>query len=341
MRHADIALYRAKSQGRGTIQFFLPSMQVTVDERLQVERGLRQALDRGDLLLQFQPQLNRAAQVVGAEALLRWRQPGKGVAGPADFIPVAEETGLIHSIGQWALAETCDRLKAWESAVLTGNLVVSVNVSSWQFVRDDFVRQVERQLARSGAHPARLVLEITESALFYDIEDAMQKMHALCALGLRLSMDDFGTGFSSLNYLRKLPLNELKIDQSFRARHRPGVAGRFSEFHRRHRPRPGHDRGRGGRGNRGPMECTGGHGLRRLSRLLVVQTTCGRSVRGMGRCSTGQISRQQSVSNGSGAHGAHKKRPAPTVPGVGGREGLRFLRGGGGLVWGSGIGGIG
>lgn len=150
LRHADIALYRAKSQGRGTIQFFLPSMQVTVDERLQVERGLRQALDRGDLLLQFQPQLNRAAQVVGAEALLRWRQPGKGVAGPADFIPVAEETGLIHSIGQWALAETCDRLKAWESAVLTGNLVVSVNVSSWQFVRDDFVRQVERQLARSG-----------------------------------------------------------------------------------------------------------------------------------------------------------------------------------------------
>lgn len=215
LRHADIALYRAKSQGRNTIQFFLPIMQATVDERMLVERGLRQALVRGDLVLQFQPQLNRAAQVVGAETLLRWRQPGKGVVGPADFISVAEETGMIHSIGQWALAEACDRLKAWEGAALTEKLSLSVNVSSWQFVRDDFVRQVERQLARSGADPARLSLEITESALFYDIEDAMQKMHALRALGLRLSMDDFGTGFSSLNYLRKLPLNELKIDQSF------------------------------------------------------------------------------------------------------------------------------
>ena len=190
-------------------------MQATVDERMQVERGLRQALDHGDLILQFQPQLNRAAQVVGAEALLRWRQPGKGLVGPVDFIPVAEETGLIHSIGQWALAEACDRLKQWEGAALTENLSLSVNVSSWQFVREDFVRQVKHQLVRSGARPARLALEITESALFYDIEDAMKKMRALRALGLRLSMDDFGTGYSSLSYLRKLPLNELKIDQSF------------------------------------------------------------------------------------------------------------------------------
>ena len=215
LRHADIALYQAKSQGRNTIAFFLPSMQAKVDDHLEAQRGLRQALDRGDLMLLFQPQLNRAAQVVGAEALLRWRQPGKGVVGPADFITVAEETGLIQSIGQWALAEACDRLKDWEGAALTASLCLSVNVSSWQFVRDDFVRQVERHLARSGARPARLVLEITESALFYDIEDAIQKMRALRALGLRLSMDDFGTGFSSLSYLKKLPLDELKIDSSF------------------------------------------------------------------------------------------------------------------------------
>jgi diguanylate cyclase (GGDEF)-like protein/PAS domain S-box-containing protein len=215
LRHADIALYRAKSQGRSTVQFFLPSMQATVDERMQVERGLRQALGRGGLVLQFQPQLNRFEQVVGAEALLRWHRPGKGVVGPEGFITVAEETGLIHSIGQWVLAEACDRLRDWEGAALTEPLGLSVNVSSWQFVRDDFVRQVERQLSRSGASPARLTLEITESALFYDIEDAMEKMRALRALGLRLSMDDFGTGFSSLSYLKKLPLNELKIDRSF------------------------------------------------------------------------------------------------------------------------------
>jgi diguanylate cyclase (GGDEF)-like protein/PAS domain S-box-containing protein len=215
LRHADIALYRAKSQGRNAIEFFLPSMQAKVDERLQVERGLRHALEHRELVLLFQPKLDRSAQVIGAEALLRWRQPGRGLVEPANFIPVAEETGLIHAIGQWVLAEACAQLKLWGDTSLTAQLGLAVNVSSWQFIRGDFVQQVERLLAHSGVDPARFTLEITESALFYDVESAIVKMHALRRLGLRLSMDDFGTGFSSLSYLKKLPLNELKIDRSF------------------------------------------------------------------------------------------------------------------------------
>lgn len=215
LRHADIALYRAKSQGGGSIQFFLADMQASVSERLETEKSLRHALANDGLLLHLQPQFDGNGRILGAEALLRCRKPDGTLIAPESFISVAEETGLIHSIGQWVLARACACLKSWEGSVATKALKLSINVSSWQFVRDDFVSQVESHLAQSGAAPSRLTIEITESALFYDVEDAIRKMRALKSLGLRLSMDDFGTGYSSLSYLKKLPLDELKIDRSF------------------------------------------------------------------------------------------------------------------------------
>jgi diguanylate cyclase (GGDEF)-like protein len=215
LRHADIALYRAKSQGRGSIQFFAADMQARVSERLEVESSLRHALANEGLALYMQPQLDKDGRIFGAEALLRCRRPDGSLFMPDSFIPVAEETGLIHPIGQWALASACASLKSWESAVETRDLTLSINVSNWQFVRDDFVAQIERHLAQSGAKASRLTIEITESALFYDVGDAIRKMQALKSMGLRLSLDDFGTGYSSLSYLKKLPLDELKIDRAF------------------------------------------------------------------------------------------------------------------------------
>ncbi len=215
LRHADIALYQAKSQGRSSIQFFLAEMQKKVSERLEAEKRLRHALANDGLVLHLQPQVDRSGRVTGAEALLRCRRADGRLAAPERFISVAEETGLIHPVGQWALARACACLKAWEGAASTSALKLSVNVSSWQFVRDDFVSQIEQHLAQSGINPSRLTIEITESALFYDIEDAIAKMHALKALGLHFALDDFGTGYSSLSYLKKLPLDELKIDRSF------------------------------------------------------------------------------------------------------------------------------
>jgi diguanylate cyclase (GGDEF)-like protein len=215
LRHADIALYRAKSQGRGSIQFFLADMQARVSARLDVEKSLRHALAHDGLALHLQPQFGRDGRILSAEGLLRCARPDAGILTPEHFIPVAEETGLIHPIGQWALARACACLKAWANSPPMQGLKLSVNVSSWQFVRDDFIEQVERNLVQSGVAPSRLTIELTESALFYDIEDAIRKMHALKAMGLRLALDDFGTGYSSLSYLKKLPLDELKIDRSF------------------------------------------------------------------------------------------------------------------------------
>jgi diguanylate cyclase (GGDEF)-like protein/PAS domain S-box-containing protein len=215
LKHADIALYRAKSLGRGSIQFFLADMQASVSERLEVEKSLRHALANDGLLLHLQPQIDRDGRIVGAEALLRCRQADGTLIAPEKFISVAEETGLIHPVGQWVLARACAYLNSWANNASTSALHLSVNVSSWQFVRDDFVALVEQHLKHGCARHAQLMLEITESALFYDIEDAIEKMHALKALGLRLALDDFGTGYSSLSYLKKLPLDELKIDRSF------------------------------------------------------------------------------------------------------------------------------
>jgi len=215
LRHAEIALYHAKSMGRGNVQFFLPSLQAMAETRLRLEEGLRRAIANEELVLHFQPQLNVAGQMVGAEALLRWDHPELGAVSPAEFVPIAEESGLIHSLGTWVLEQACTRFVAWvrDGVPFSGHL--SINVSPWQFAREDFVQQVTRVLEKCGMPAERLMLELTESALLYDLEGTIQKLHALRALGLSVALDDFGTGYSSLAYLKDLPLDVLKIDQAF------------------------------------------------------------------------------------------------------------------------------
>lgn len=215
LRHAEIALYHAKSLGRGNVQFFLPSLQAMAETRLRLEEGLRRAIANQELALYFQPQLDVAGRMFGAEVLLRWNHPERGAVSPAEFVPVAEESGLIHPIGTWVLEQACDKFAAWlrQGMPFSGHL--SINVSPWQFAREDFVRQVTRVLEGCRLPAERLMLELTESALLYDLAETIQKLHALRALGLSVALDDFGTGYSSLAYLKDLPLDVLKIDKAF------------------------------------------------------------------------------------------------------------------------------
>ncbi len=214
LRFADTAMYRAKDDGRDTIRFFLPSMQSAADTRLAVEKELRYALERNELFLHFQPQVNGKGEVLGAETLARWIHPEKGFISPATFIPIAEATGLILPIGEWVLRTACKHLKEWEDQGLTINHL-AVNVSPRQFRQPNFVNQVIEILEETGANPAHLGLELTEGIVIDNIFDTIKKMKALKALGIELSIDDFGTGYSSLTYLKKMPLDILKIDQSF------------------------------------------------------------------------------------------------------------------------------
>jgi EAL domain-containing protein (putative c-di-GMP-specific phosphodiesterase class I) len=215
LRRADMALYRAKSLGRGNIQFYLPSLQAAASTRLRLEAGLREVIARDELELYFQPQVDAAGRMIGAEALLRWRHADMGEMDPAAFIPVAEETGLIHPIGMWVSSRACSRLGEWLRAGVPFVGHLSINVSPWQFARQDFVGQVRAALAAHGIDPGRLMLELTETALLYDLEDTIEKLKALRVLGLHVSLDDFGTGYSSLSHLKDLPLDEIKIDKSF------------------------------------------------------------------------------------------------------------------------------
>ncbi len=215
LRHAEIALYHAKSMGRGNVQFFLPSLQAMAETRLRLEEGLRLAIANEELSLHFQPQINVAGQMIGAEALVRWVHPERGAVSPVEFVPVAEGSGLIHPLGAWVLEQGCEKLAAWIAAGTSFSGHLSINVSPWQFAREDFVRQVTRVLERCQLPPQRLMLELTESALLYDLEEAIQKLHALRALGLSVALDDFGTGYSSLAYLKDLPLDVIKIDKAF------------------------------------------------------------------------------------------------------------------------------
>jgi len=210
-----MALYRAKSLGRANVQFYLPSLQYAADTRLQLEDGLRRVISGDELELQFQPLVDVGGRAFGAEALLRWHHPKLGDIQPATFIPVAEETGLIHDIGQWVLNRACERLKAWQQAAVPFSGRLSINVCAWQFARTDFVQQVRETLAAQQVDPRRLMLELTETALLYDLDEAVGKLKALRALGLHIALDDFGTGYSSLAYLRDLPLDHIKIDKSF------------------------------------------------------------------------------------------------------------------------------
>ncbi|SHI77663.1 PAS domain S-box-containing protein/diguanylate cyclase (GGDEF) domain-containing protein [Malonomonas rubra DSM 5091] len=214
LRYADTAMYRAKDDGRDTIRFFLPSMQAAADARLAIEKELRYAIEKNELSLYFQPQVDQLGNIVGAETLLRWHHPEKGFISPATFIPVAEATGLILPIGSWVLRKACEYLKVWEDAGLPIQHL-AVNVSPRQFRQPDFVDQVHSILKDTGADPALLGLELTEGMVIDNVVDTIEKMQALKQLSIELSIDDFGTGYSSLAYLKQMPLDILKIDQSF------------------------------------------------------------------------------------------------------------------------------
>ena len=215
LKRADVAMYQAKSAGRNRTCFFDPDMQLSLVARAELEAALRRVVDEKQLVLYYQPQLDERGRIIGAEALLRWQHPQRGIVPPAEFIPLAEETGLIVPIGNWVLEAACAQLRLWQGSEAGRGLVLAVNVSPRQFHQPGFVDSVRGILARTGADPARLKLELTESVIISDIADTIDKMRELKTLGIGFSMDDFGTGYSSLSYLRQLPLDQLKIDRSF------------------------------------------------------------------------------------------------------------------------------
>lgn len=215
LKHADLAMYQAKDAGRNTVRFFDTAMQQVVEVHAALEADLRRAMPNLELRLYYQVQVDSEHRPLGAEALLRWVHPQRGMVSPAQFIPIAEESALILDIGHWVLQTACRQLAVWGGNERTRNLTLAVNVSAQQFSLQDFVDRVEAVLRESRAEPSRLKLELTEGVVLKDIADVVVKMRALKALGVRLSMDDFGTGYSSLSYLKQLPLDQIKIDQSF------------------------------------------------------------------------------------------------------------------------------
>jgi diguanylate cyclase (GGDEF)-like protein/PAS domain S-box-containing protein len=217
LMQADLAMYQAKAAGRNTLRLFSPEMQSVVSARAALETDLRAALNDCDaqFALHYQPQVDRAGNLTGAEALLRWHHPQRGNVSPADFIPLAEDCGLILRIGRWVLETACRQLAAWARDPDMRRLSLAVNVSAMQYRQADFVAQVMSILVDTGADPHKLKLELTESLLLDNVEDIIAKMTDLKACGVSFSLDDFGTGYSSLSYLKRLPLDQLKIDQSF------------------------------------------------------------------------------------------------------------------------------
>ncbi|GAB3549308.1 hypothetical protein GCM10027343_30820 [Noviherbaspirillum agri] len=215
IKRADTAMYQAKASGRNTLRFFDPEMQSRVLARALLDADLREAVRDGQFILHYQPQVDRAGHIFGAEALIRWPHPQRGMVSPADFIPQAEEIGVIQEIGRWVLESACKQLAAWAMRREMAHLTVAVNVSPYQFRNPDFVEQVLAILERTGAQPQKLEFEITESMLLGSVEGIAEKMVALKAKGIGFSLDDFGTGYSSLVYLKRLPLDQLKIDRSF------------------------------------------------------------------------------------------------------------------------------
>jgi diguanylate cyclase (GGDEF)-like protein/PAS domain S-box-containing protein len=215
MKQADLAMYAGKAAGRNTLRFFDPQTQEAVTRRAMLESDLRKGLQRQEFELYYQPQVGEHGHVYGAEALVRWRHLERGMVSPAEFIPAAEQTGLILPLGQWVMEAACRQLVTWAPVPALSHLTVAVNVSVCQFRQPDFVEQVLSVLDSTGANPMLLKLELTESLLVDDMESVISKMTALQSRGVSFSLDDFGTGYSSLNYLKRLPLNQLKIDQSF------------------------------------------------------------------------------------------------------------------------------
>ena len=215
IKNADTAMYQAKANGRQSYQFFKPAMNVRAVERQSIEENLRRALKQGEFELHYQPKINlKTRAIIGAEALIRWTHPSRGSVPPAEFIPVAEDSGLIVPIGAWVLREACRQSRAWTDAGLPA-MTMAVNVSSMEFANEDFLEGVFSTLSETGMPHNRLELELTESVLMKRAESAVAVLHALRNKGIRVAVDDFGTGYSSLSYLRKFPVDALKIDQSF------------------------------------------------------------------------------------------------------------------------------
>jgi diguanylate cyclase (GGDEF)-like protein len=215
LQQAGLALYKAKDTGRDCLQFYDPEMQTSIVERATLEKDLRQAIELGQLMVHYQSQVLADGRISGAEALVRWNHPERGIVSPAAFIPLAEKTGLILPLGQWVLNAVCVKLAEWAEQPEIAHLTVAVNVSARQFHHPDFVDQVFSTLRETRANPARLKLELTESMLVENVQEVIEKMLTLKASGISFSLDDFGTGYSSLSYLKLLPLEQLKIDQSF------------------------------------------------------------------------------------------------------------------------------
>ena len=215
MKQADLAMYKSKKGGRNALRFFDPDMESAVKQRAVLEDDLRRALEEQQFLLHYQAQVEGESHLTGAEVLVRWGHPQRGMVLPADFIFLAEETGLILPLGQWVLETACTQLAVWATRPEMAHLTLAVNVSAHQFSQNDFVDQVLGVLNDTGANPQRLKLELTESLLLENVQNVIEKMFALKAKGVGFSLDDFGTGYSSLSYLKRLPLDQLKIDQSF------------------------------------------------------------------------------------------------------------------------------
>ena len=215
LKYADIAMYQAKGAGRDVVRFFDPDMQTALEARAAIESDLRHALAERQFSLHYQAQIDDAGRIFGAEALVRWIHPQRGMVSPVQFIPIAEESSLIIDIGHWVLETACRQIALWSNDEQKCNLTLAVNVSARQFKLPDFADKVKAVIREHRINPSRLKLELTESVVLEDLDDIVTKMHALKALGVGLSMDDFGTGYSSLSYLKQLPLDQLKIDRSF------------------------------------------------------------------------------------------------------------------------------
>lgn len=215
IKRADMAMYKAKDSGRNTVRFFDPAMQLAVEARGSLELDLQSAIAEQQLHLYYQIQVDNDNRPIGAEALIRWIHPIRGMVLPAHFIPIAEESPLILDIGSWVLETACRQLSIWNADDRSSNLILAVNVSAQQFKQEDFVRRIEVLLSSYQLKPASLKLELTESVVLDNVSEIVAKMHALKALGVQISLDDFGTGYSSLSYLKSLPLDQIKIDQSF------------------------------------------------------------------------------------------------------------------------------
>ena len=215
LRNADAAMYRAKEQGRNNVQFYTEELNKKISKRLDMESILRQALARDEFFLQYQPQVAlQSGRIVGVEALIRWNSESEGLISPADFIPLAEELGLIVPIGEWVLRTACAQMHAWQTAGLP-KISIAVNLSARQFRQNDLVEVIAGVLEETGLAPCYLEIELTESMMMHDVELAVITLGKLKAMGIKLSIDDFGTGYSSLSYLKRFPIDILKIDQSF------------------------------------------------------------------------------------------------------------------------------